>query len=440
MRYAQMCLMALACSLASSGFAFAQTDTKRTFAFLVACAEYDPVELRRVPFTLHEMKLFRDALIASGIPQENIYFLHDKTEQTRTLVPIRANILREYKALLDRLKPEDSLIVVLSGHGVQYFGEPTGHFCPLDAKLGLGHKDSLIPMEGKDGLLTLLETTKAQRKLVLVNACRNDPAANAALAKQKVKLANDPTENAPKGTVVLFACSKGQQSWFYTETAMREERRNRSLFMYHVTEAWKGAYAASDKVTLDHLVSEVCDRVNRESQREFAKQDPLAKKKIEGTWVLAAVAKQVAKIEAKPAPASTRFKEITIDKPFVPALDENPNWRTTQGVRLVRGDKGRWLLLCVTHAKLETDTTAATIDSEILCRNNMFALMLEWTKDTTVKATTDGDAAKVRKIIQTRIEGNVRALQPVGNYKSSQGDVYYVVYGKIYEANEVVPK
>ena len=36
-----------------------------------------------------------------------------------------------------------------------------GYFCPLDAKLGTDTKDKLLPMEGKDGLLTLLDKGKA---------------------------------------------------------------------------------------------------------------------------------------------------------------------------------------------------------------------------------------------------------------------------------------
>ena len=211
--------------------------------------------------------------------------------------PSREDILREYKRVLGTLKPEDSLIVALSGHGVQYKEDPSGYFCPLDAKLD--KKESLVPMAGPEGLLTLLETTQAQRKLVLINACRNDPSADV-LAGSKVKLANDPREEAPKGTVVLFACSKNERSFFYADDAKKAARRNRSLFMYHVTEAWKGQYAGGKDVTVDHILNEVSERVKVDALSDFkTDQKPLKKTSFEGSWLIAAAPP---KVEVPPLP------------------------------------------------------------------------------------------------------------------------------------------
>lgn len=279
-----------ACCVSFVGFASAQSEPGRSFAFLVACGDYDPSELKPVPFTLHEMKLFHDVLIASGTPAKNIVYLHDKTDQPGRFVPNRTNILREYKLLLERLRPEDTLVVALSGHGIQYRADASGYFCPLDARLGPAHKNTLVAMEGAEGLLTLLEISRAQRKLVLVNACRNEPATSAVLAAERLALRDDYNEEAPRGTVVVFACSKGQRSYFYPETEKRLDRRNRSLFMYHITEAWKGSYAQGRKVTLDHVLSEVRERVEDEALRDFRNnQMPLARKKnFEGSWLLVA--------------------------------------------------------------------------------------------------------------------------------------------------------
>jgi formylglycine-generating enzyme required for sulfatase activity len=292
-------LTAFIVALTSTALSLAQQDAGkgRCFAFLVACGDYDPTELKPVPFTLHEMKLFREVLIASGTTEKNIIYMHDKADQPGRFNPIRANILKEYKLLLERLRPEDSLVVALSGHGIQYRNDTSGYFCPLDAKLGPAHKKTLLAMEGEEGLLTLLEKTKAQRKLVIINACRNDPATNAFLAAEKLDLRDDYSEEAPKGTVVLFACSKGQRSYFYSDTEKRLERRNRSLFMYHLTEAWQGKYAQGKKVTLEHVLGEVRNRVEDDASTDFRNnQMPLAKKKFEGSWHLAA--RQVKVIES----------------------------------------------------------------------------------------------------------------------------------------------
>lgn len=310
MRLSHICTFGLAMVVfaISLWHAAGQTGKGRTFAFLVACGDYDPSELKPVPFTLHEMKLFRDVLIASGTPADNIVYLHDKTDKPGRFIPNRANILKEYKLLLERLRPEDSLVVAISGHGIQYRTDASGYFCPLDAKLGPAHKKTLIALEGEEGLLTMLEKTKAQRKLVLVNACRNEPATNTFLAAEKLELRDDYNEEPPKGTVVLFACGKGQKSYFYPDTEKREDRRNRSLFMYHVTEAWKGSYAKGKKVTLDHVLSEVRDRVEDEAPRDFRNnQLPLARKKgFEGSWVVAA------RTQESPSPKSATTQALAI--------------------------------------------------------------------------------------------------------------------------------
>jgi len=271
----------------------AQPDASkgRTFAFLVACGDYDKTQLKPVPFTVNEMKLFRQVLIDTGVPDKNIVFLHDKAEPPIKFLPTRANILTQFKLLMERLRPDDSVIVAFSGHGVQFKGDQYGYFCPLDAELGVGTNDKLLPMEGKDGLLTLLDQGKAGRKLLIVNACRNNPTSGANLAADKLKFSDEYNEEAPKGTVMLLACSKNQFSWFYDDKEKREERRNRSLFMYHLTEAWKGSYAKGKKVTVDHLIAEVTERVEADAPGDFNRnQMPIVKRRFEGKWELATAA------------------------------------------------------------------------------------------------------------------------------------------------------
>ncbi len=304
-------LLSLVFALLSLSLLFAQPNQGRTFAFLVACGDYDKTQLKPVSFTVGEMKLFRQVLIDSGVPDKNIVFLHDKAEQPIKFLPTRANILTQFRLLMERLRPEDSVIVAFSGHGVQFKGDQYGYFCPLDAEVGVDTKDKLLPMEGKDGLLTLLDQGKAGRKLLIVNACRNNPTSGANLAAERLQLRDDYNEEAPKGTVMLLACSKNQFSWFYDDKEKRAERRNRSLFMYHLTEAWKGSYAKGKKVTVDHLIAEVTERVEADAPEDFNRnQIPIVKRKLEGAWELAA-AVAVAKTITNSAAAVAVAKTIT---------------------------------------------------------------------------------------------------------------------------------
>src|ERR1043165_694249 len=285
-------------ALSGATFLSAQPDAGkgRTFAFLVACGDYDKTQLKPVPFTVNEMKLFRDILVQSGVADKNIVFLHDDARPIRFL-PSRANILEQFKLLMERLRPEDSVIVALSGHGVQFHGDKFGYFCPLDARIGANTKNTLLPMEGDGGLLKLLDQGKAGRKFLIVNACRNNPTSSLNLAAEKLQFENQYNEEAPRGTVMLLACKQNQFSWFYPADEKRAERRNRSLFMYHLTEAWKGNYANGKKVTVEHVIAEVTERVESDAVADFNRnQMPFVKRKFEGRWEVgtpATLAKQI---------------------------------------------------------------------------------------------------------------------------------------------------
>lgn len=313
----------------TAGHLSAQPNQGRTFAFLVACGDYDKTQLRPVPFTVGEMKLFRDVLITSGVADNNIVFLHDDAKPVRFL-PTRTNILDEFKLLMERLRPGDAVIVALSGHGVQFKDDPFGYFCPLDAKIGLDTKNTLLPMEGDEGLLKLLDSGKAGRKLLIVNACRNNPTSNLNLAAQKLQLRDEYNEEAPQGTVMLLACKQNQFSWFYPETEKREGRRNRSLFMYHLTEAWKGSYASGKKVTVDHVIQEVTDRVEADAVADFkCNQIPIVKRKFDGAWELGGA-----------APSDVRLYDLTGGYRFCHFSPDN----TVRALVGGRGKPQRWVM------------------------------------------------------------------------------------------------
>ena len=59
--------------------------------------------------------------------------LHDKRDKTRYR-PLKANLLRELDLLLAGMAASDTLVIALSGHGVQFKGDPVSYFVPVDGK------------------------------------------------------------------------------------------------------------------------------------------------------------------------------------------------------------------------------------------------------------------------------------------------------------------
>src|SRR5262249_7281907 len=157
--------------------------TGRKYAFLVACSGYTAGEFRKLPGTVKEMKDFRQTLIDSGWPASNIVFLHDDTKDRR-IHSTKKTILRKLDSFLGRLEKEDTLVIALNGHGLHFKGDKVGYFVPVDGEVE--DRTTLVPMDGKGGVFDKLKGAKAERKLLLVNACRNDPLDEKAFAAKKV--------------------------------------------------------------------------------------------------------------------------------------------------------------------------------------------------------------------------------------------------------------
>ncbi|MEO8496185.1 MAG: caspase family protein [Planctomycetota bacterium] len=82
----------------------------------------------------------------------------------------------------------------------------TSYFCPIDARLD--RADSLLSLEK---LYRLLALSPADVKLMLVDACRNDPRPGGTkdLTAESMKLA-ESLDKPPQGILVLSSCAPGQ--------------------------------------------------------------------------------------------------------------------------------------------------------------------------------------------------------------------------------------
>ncbi|MBI1831919.1 MAG: DUF1080 domain-containing protein [Planctomycetes bacterium] len=251
------------------------------YASLVAVSKYGKTDQwRPLPYTIDEMKEFRDVLLDTGFAKENIEFLHDQqTDDKRR--PTAANLVKKIKLMLDEIGPDDTLLIALNGHGVQCKEDAAGYFCPVNADLL--DKKTLIPMDGKDGIYALLDKCKAKRKLLIVNACRNDPTRDLSFAAEKVHLVDKDEAEVPKGIAALFSCKPGQKSYYYPE----EKKIKRSMFYHRLIEAWRGKYADGEKVTLDHVFDAVTRKTASDARTIFSEaQTPWARRKYEGEWTL----------------------------------------------------------------------------------------------------------------------------------------------------------
>jgi hypothetical protein len=268
------CLTSPAKAQGVAGVKLAQT---RTYAFLVGCGAYDRRELRPLEFTLNDVRSFHKTLVDSGVPKENMVLMHD--EQSRNLLPEAKKIREQFDLLLARVNKGSTLIVALSGHGIQFDSKGSNYFCPLDARLT--DPQTLIPL---DEIYKQLEGCPAERKLLLVDACRNDPQSNLAKSRAIVdlKTLSPAEETVPKGIVALLSCSATQQS--YEHPTLKH-----GVFFHQLLQGWKGAADANkdSAVTLDEVLSYTKLKTEAFAHLELgAKQIPHLKGDFSGTWIL----------------------------------------------------------------------------------------------------------------------------------------------------------
>ncbi len=279
-------IVAIALVLAIQGFVPPLATAGDNYAFLVAVGDYDVKQLKPLAYTRNDVLEFAKALNDSGFKADNIVVMHDdlKTQKSQRYLPQGDKIRKEFDLLLLGVEEGDSVIVAFAGHGVQFEGDDQNFFCPADADLE--ERKSLISLKE---IYAKLEQCPADRKLLLVDACRNDPLSRLARSRDKVKL-NSVTrpqmEAVPKGIVALFSCSAGQESYEWPDV-------QHGVFFHHILMGWKGAADNGDRqLSLDELVA-----YTRKNTQSFARvklgavQTPQSKGEFNGTWVLRNVSK-----------------------------------------------------------------------------------------------------------------------------------------------------
>ena len=263
------------------------------YAFLVGISDYDPKQLKPLPYARADILEFRELLLETGYAAERIVMLVDDTQalprsdKAGRYLPEHSKIRRELQLLLPVLEEDDELIIAMSGHGIQFAGDNVSYFCPLDTNLK--DKDTLISMTWVYQQLQAYDEQtgrgcKARSRLLIMDACRKDPESNILKGEADLLLAPLKLQLAapPQGLVALFSCEEGQ-------AALEHEPLKHGVFFYHVLEGWRGKADGdqNQQVTLDEIVA-YCKSGTADYARSklVASQTPRQQGFFDGTWVL----------------------------------------------------------------------------------------------------------------------------------------------------------
>ena len=344
---------------------------------------------------------------------------------------------------------EDVVLVALSGHGQQFEAKVAGEngpveeafFCPSDAV-------SLQPttLIGMTELLQILGA-KGGKNLVLVDACRDDP------SRGGIGVAGNAGRHIPANTAVLFSCAARQRSFETHLMFGPNSPKGHGIFFHRILTGLRGdAKNDHGEVTWDRLSEYVKETVNEDAVKWFPERamPNAANQKVVQTphAIGSLVGKSPVLVKLapdgtlKPAAAPTSSannarlqNDRKENKVLAPVLADNPSWKALPGVYRTKLADGRWLLLCVTRARIYDDT-----DTETVCRNKMAKQLLEWSQQVRVAVLTQTEDDKVREIIRTEAKGYMKMLAPMDSWPSADGKMLYVAYAKLFGPGEIAPK
>jgi formylglycine-generating enzyme required for sulfatase activity len=254
--------LALAAALPLAG----QGDKKgKKYAVLVGVTEYTHAKLPDLKYTENDVEDLARLLTKKDAGFTRVELLTSTRGKGRAAAsPTAANVRAALKRVLDKATKHDTILVALAGHGVQLKVEDPrdkkverdeAFFCPADARL----KNTRDRAELTKTLISLkelfdeLDGSGAGVKLLLVDACRDDPATG-----RNVDVDNVP--RPPRGTAALFSCASGQRA-FETD---KLGGKGHGLFFHFVLEGLRGKAKNEDgEVGWHDLTAYVCRQVPR---------------------------------------------------------------------------------------------------------------------------------------------------------------------------------
>ncbi len=291
------------------------------YALLVGVQDYDGKVLSKLRFARGDMLEFADLLKKNGVRESNIVVMHDDVRNLKSFrhQPEADKIRRQLDLLLTGLGPNDSVIVAFSGHGVQREGEIENYFCPLGADI----RELLKPAKDRTSLVSLSEIydrlgkCRAGRKLLLVDACRDQPLTEDLIPKtagnrkvidlNQVAAFSRQASPAGKGIVALFSCAPGQQSF-------EDGGLKHGVFFHHVMKAWQKKTAGADgRLDLLELAMTARSETSAYARQLNRAQTPQLRGDITGQWLLP--------LSSEPAPGSTITNSLGAKLAYIPAAE-----------------------------------------------------------------------------------------------------------------------
>jgi hypothetical protein len=322
------------------------------YLFLVGVKDYSQKgELTDLKYAEEDVHTLAQMFSDAGVPSTNIVLMTQRVAANKArFAPSSEQIRNELDLLLNLLNPDDSIIVGFSGHGLQFKNDETNYYCPIDAKPDTDHKETLVSLTE---VYRKLDNCKAKTKLLLVDACRNDPLSSTAKAARRIEIEPVFSRPAPVfdgGTIAIFSCSESEQSFEHPDLKS-------GLFFHFVNRALAGEADTDDDniVDLGELENFAIKNVQKWAQVKLGKsQTPESRGTKRGTIQLVRFDR---KVVPKFPPLET-MTEMDRNSPSIPLPKIKATGKTitnSLGMKLTLIPKGTFLMGAPPDEESSTD-------------------------------------------------------------------------------------
>ena len=258
------------------------------WALLIGVNSYDHADqLNRLEYTDDDIHEFANALREIGF-QNIIEMTHKAAADIQDYRPTAMNIRAAVKTIQENAGPQDTILIAFSGHGVQFEGEAENYFCPIDADLQPKLDKDRTSLISLSKLYGQLADCKVKHKILIADACRNDPIRSAKGGGKVIRVESVGKRKRPilpSGIAAFFSCSATEQSYEYKEY-------HHSLFFHHLIEGLrgKGDVDKDGSVYFGELANFVIGEVEKSSKKfKLKKQTPERTVNVEGRILMGIV-------------------------------------------------------------------------------------------------------------------------------------------------------
>lgn len=248
--------------------------SSKRYALVIGVEQYQDKQITPLTAASNDAKLLAESLVRyAGFPADQVILL--ASDQAAERQPTRENILRRLSNLRSVIPADGLLLVSFAGHGMERQGK--AYLLPSNAQVNNDVdllEDTAVSV---DTVKERIRQTGVKQVMIILDACRNDPAAGRAEAPNLMTEAYtrgfsfDTRNQEVTAFATLYATSVGSRAYENTE-------KKNGYFTLALVEGLKGA-AANDKgeVTLDSLREYVQTEVPKRVKLDLGgskKQDP----------------------------------------------------------------------------------------------------------------------------------------------------------------------